>query len=104
MVVGNLFGSPSCVDVPGAHKKCLTPRDVQALSKLFAFESLTEFKKTDKSILVSPQGASRVAFNPEQKPPHGVLKSASGSPVETSQIKKPSLVPAKKRPTAMDFF
>ncbi|XP_015265253.1 PREDICTED: ribosomal RNA processing protein 1 homolog B [Gekko japonicus] len=33
-----------------------------------------EFKKTDKSILVSPQGASRVAFNPEQKPPHGVLK------------------------------
>ncbi|KAL8190454.1 UNVERIFIED_CONTAM: hypothetical protein K2H54_054435 [Gekko kuhli] len=63
-----------------------------------------EFKKTDKSILVSPQGASRVAFNPEQKPPHGVLKSASGSPAETSQIKKSSLVPNKKRPTAMDFF
>nr|XP_056714277.1 ribosomal RNA processing protein 1 homolog B [Euleptes europaea] len=63
-----------------------------------------EFKKTDKSILVSPQGASRVAFNPEQKPPHGVLKSASGSPVETSQIKESTLVPAKKRPTAMDFF
>ncbi|XP_060090175.1 ribosomal RNA processing protein 1 homolog B [Heteronotia binoei] len=63
-----------------------------------------EFKKTDKSILVSPQGASRVAFNPKQKPPHGVLKSVSGSPAETSQIKKSILVPSKKRPTAMDFF
>ncbi|XP_048349463.1 ribosomal RNA processing protein 1 homolog B [Sphaerodactylus townsendi] len=62
-----------------------------------------EFKKTDKSILVSPQGASRVAFNPEQKPPHGVLKSASGSP-ETAEIKKSSLVSFKKRPTAVDFF
>ncbi|KAJ7320616.1 hypothetical protein JRQ81_020127 [Phrynocephalus forsythii] len=60
-----------------------------------------EFKKTDKSILVSPEGPSRVAFNPEQKPSHGVLKSPS---TETPQMKKPPLVPAKKRPTAMDFF
>ncbi|XP_069491774.1 ribosomal RNA processing protein 1 homolog B-like [Ambystoma mexicanum] len=34
-----------------------------------------EFKKTDKSILVSPGGAPRIAFNPEHKPLHGVLKT-----------------------------
>ncbi|KAH0624796.1 hypothetical protein JD844_032606 [Phrynosoma platyrhinos] len=63
--------------------------------------SITPVQKTDKSILVSPEGPSRVAFNPEQKPPHGVLKSSSA---ETPQIKKPILMAAKKRPTAMDFF
>ncbi|XP_014436491.2 ribosomal RNA processing protein 1 homolog B isoform X2 [Pelodiscus sinensis] len=62
-----------------------------------------EFKKTDKSILVSPEGASRVAFNPEQKPPHGVLKSP-GAPTGEPQLKKSFVTPAKKRPTAMDFF
>ncbi|XP_053861196.1 ribosomal RNA processing protein 1 homolog B isoform X2 [Malaclemys terrapin pileata] len=62
-----------------------------------------EFKKTDKSILVSPEGASRVAFNPEQKPPHGVLKSP-GTPTAEPQMKKSFVTPAKKRPTAMDFF
>ncbi|NWI25715.1 RRP1B protein, partial [Sula dactylatra] len=63
-----------------------------------------EFKKTDKSILVSPQGPSRVAFNPEQKPPHGVLKSSRGIPAGEPQMKKPFTISAKKRPTAMDFF
>uniref|UniRef100_A0A2D4JY65 Uncharacterized protein n=1 Tax=Micrurus paraensis TaxID=1970185 RepID=A0A2D4JY65_9SAUR len=63
-----------------------------------------EFKKTDKSILVSPEGVSRVAFNPKQKPPHGVLKSSSSSLMETPQLKKSLVIPAKKRPTAMDFF
>lgn len=62
-----------------------------------------KFKKTDKSILVSPEGASRVAFNPEQKPPHGVLKSP-GTPTGEPQMKKSFVTPAKKRPTAMDFF
>ncbi|XP_008105663.1 ribosomal RNA processing protein 1 homolog B isoform X1 [Anolis carolinensis] len=59
-----------------------------------------EFKKTDKSILVSPEGPSRVAFNPKQKPPHGVLKS----PAESPQMKKPLWGTKKKRPTAVDFF
>ncbi|NXE53192.1 RRP1B protein, partial [Casuarius casuarius] len=63
-----------------------------------------EFKKTDKSILVSPEGPSRVAFNPEQKPPHGVLKSPTGTPAGEPQMKKLFTIPAKKRPTAMDFF
>ncbi|KFO89303.1 Ribosomal RNA processing protein 1 B, partial [Buceros rhinoceros silvestris] len=59
-----------------------------------------EFKKTDKSILVSPEGPSRVAFNPEQKPRHGVLKSPTGTPAGEPQMKKPFTVSAKKRPTA----
>uniref|UniRef100_A0A672U9H1 Ribosomal RNA processing 1B n=2 Tax=Strigops habroptila TaxID=2489341 RepID=A0A672U9H1_STRHB len=63
-----------------------------------------EFKKTDKSILVSPEGPSRVAFNPEQKPRHGVLKSPAGTPAGEPQMKKPFTVSAKKRPTAMNFF
>ncbi|NWW74358.1 RRP1B protein, partial [Climacteris rufus] len=63
-----------------------------------------EFKKTDKSILVSPEGASRVAFNPEQKPRHGVLKSPSVTPAREPPVKRPLTLSAKKRPTAVDFF
>ncbi|NXS08171.1 RRP1B protein, partial [Neodrepanis coruscans] len=63
-----------------------------------------EFKKTDKSILVSPEGPSRVAFNPEQKPHHGVLKSPTVTPAREPQMKKPFTLSAKKRPTAVDFF
>ncbi|NXP51437.1 RRP1B protein, partial [Heliornis fulica] len=63
-----------------------------------------EFKKTDKSILVSPEGPSRVAFNPEQKPHHGVLKSPTGTPARDPHIKKTFTVPAKKRSTAVDLF
>ncbi|KFP17814.1 Ribosomal RNA processing protein 1 B, partial [Egretta garzetta] len=63
-----------------------------------------EFKKTDKSILVSPEGPSRVAFNPEQKPRHGVLKSPTGTPAGEPQMKKPFTISTKKRPTAVDFF
>ncbi|NWI45827.1 RRP1B protein, partial [Picathartes gymnocephalus] len=63
-----------------------------------------EFKKTDKSILVSPEGPSRVAFNPEQKPRHGVLKSPTVTPAKEPQMKKPFTMSAKKRPTAVDFF
>ncbi|NWV49258.1 RRP1B protein, partial [Daphoenositta chrysoptera] len=63
-----------------------------------------EFKKTDKSILVSPEGPSRVAFNPEQKPRHGVLKSTTVTPGKEPQMKRPFTMSAKKRPTALDFF
>ncbi|NXE99509.1 RRP1B protein, partial [Menura novaehollandiae] len=63
-----------------------------------------EFKKTDKSILVSPEGPSRVAFNPEQKPRHGVLKSPTVTPAREPQMKRPFTMSAKKRPTAVDFF
>ncbi|KAJ7420033.1 ribosomal RNA processing protein 1 B isoform X1 [Willisornis vidua] len=63
-----------------------------------------EFKKTDKSILVSPEGPSRVAFNPEQKPRHGVLKSPTVTPARESQMKKSFTMSAKKRPGVVDFF
>ncbi|NXN98467.1 RRP1B protein, partial [Rhinopomastus cyanomelas] len=63
-----------------------------------------EFKKTDKSILVSPEGPSRVAFNPEQKPHHGVLKAPTGTPSGEPQMKKPFTISAKKRPTAVNFL
>ncbi|NWR62047.1 RRP1B protein, partial [Bucorvus abyssinicus] len=63
-----------------------------------------EFKKTDKSILVSPEGPSRVAFNPEQKPRHGVLKSPTGTPAGEPQMKKPFTISAKKRPAAVESF
>ncbi|XP_051009322.1 ribosomal RNA processing protein 1 homolog B [Acomys russatus] len=64
-----------------------------------------EFKKTDKSILVSPTGLSRVAFNPEQRPLHGVLKTPTSSPASTplSAMKLPASTP-KRRPRAADFF
>ncbi|XP_072663231.1 ribosomal RNA processing protein 1 homolog B isoform X3 [Canis lupus baileyi] len=64
-----------------------------------------EFKKTDKSILVSPTGPSRVAFNPEQRPLHGVLKTPTSSPTSTPLgTKKLLTTTPKRRPTAMDFF
>nr|XP_048307268.1 ribosomal RNA processing protein 1 homolog B isoform X1 [Myodes glareolus] len=64
-----------------------------------------EFKKTDKSILVSPTGLSRVAFNPEQRPLHGVLKTPTSSPASTpiSTMKLLATTP-KRRPRAADFF
>ncbi|XP_029327503.1 ribosomal RNA processing protein 1 homolog B isoform X2 [Mus caroli] len=64
-----------------------------------------EFKKTDKSILVSPTGLSRVAFNPEQRPLHGVLKTTTSSPASTplSPMRLPATTP-KRRPRAADFF
>ncbi|NWS23634.1 RRP1B protein, partial [Polioptila caerulea] len=63
-----------------------------------------EFKKTDKSILVSPEGPSRVAFNPEQKPRHGVLKPPTVTPAKEPQMKRPFTMSAKKRLSAVDFF
>ncbi|XP_070832111.1 ribosomal RNA processing protein 1 homolog B-like [Chaetodon trifascialis] len=72
-----------------------------------------EFKKTDRSLLVSPDGSSRVPFDPKQKPKFGVLKSPATS--LSSRVKKTpdssrktsSGTPksaAKRRPAAADFF
>ncbi|XP_027008274.1 ribosomal RNA processing protein 1 homolog B-like isoform X3 [Tachysurus fulvidraco] len=59
----------------------------------------TEFRKTDRSLLVSPVGSSRVAFDPKKMPISGVLKSPLPSPV--TSVKKSV---ANKRATAADFF
>ncbi|XP_007452563.1 PREDICTED: ribosomal RNA processing protein 1 homolog B [Lipotes vexillifer] len=87
----------------------LQPHRTPSSSKKVTFglnrNTTAEFKKTDKSILVSPTGPSRVAFNPEQRPLHGVLKTPSSSPASTPLGTKKSLTSTpKRRPTAIDFF
>ncbi|TKC41387.1 hypothetical protein EI555_013726 [Monodon monoceros] len=87
----------------------LQPHRTPSSSKKVTFglnrNTTAEFKKTDKSILVSPTGPSRVAFNPEQRPLHGVLKTPSSSPASTPLgTKKPLTSTPKRRPTAIDFF
>lgn len=71
----------------------------------------TEFRKTDQSLLVSPDGSSRVPFDPEQKPKFGVLKSPARSLTGSVKKKKKDAKPLKTRkttpkgrPTAADFF
>lgn len=51
-----------------------------------------EFRKMDRSSLVSPGGPSRVAFDPKKTPKSGVLKSPTSSPA------------LRRRSTAADFF
>ncbi|KAM4560704.1 ribosomal RNA processing protein 1 homolog B [Fundulus diaphanus] len=78
-----------------------------------------EFKKTDRSLVLSPDGLSRVPFDPQQKPKFGVLKSpptsgtaASKKPAKTKKIptcsKKTGATSLpntpKRRPLAADFF
>ncbi|XP_028348494.1 ribosomal RNA processing protein 1 homolog B isoform X2 [Physeter macrocephalus] len=87
----------------------LQPHRTPSSSKKVTFglnrNTTAEFKKTDKSILVSPTGPSRVAFNPEQRPLHGVLKTPSSSPASAPLgTKKPLTGAPKRRPTAVDFF
>ncbi|KAF3842672.1 hypothetical protein F7725_001521 [Dissostichus mawsoni] len=70
-----------------------------------------EFRKTDRSLLLSPDGSSRVPFDPKQKPKFGVLKSP---PTALSARKTPKAnrksghntpkETAKRRPSAADFF
>ncbi|XP_059505999.1 ribosomal RNA processing protein 1 homolog A isoform X1 [Stegostoma tigrinum] len=61
-----------------------------------------EFKRTDKSILVSPAGTSRIAFDPEQKPHHSVLKSNSPAAHSPSILAKRASFTRKGRPQKMD--
>lgn len=70
-----------------------------------------EFKKTDRSLLVSPDGSSRVPFDPQQKPKFGVLKAPptplSANVKRTPAGKKKGGAPKstpKRRVVASDFF
>ncbi|XP_047653438.1 ribosomal RNA processing protein 1 homolog B isoform X4 [Phacochoerus africanus] len=82
-----------------------TPSGTKKVTFGLSRNMTAEFRKTDKSLLVSPTGPSRVAFNPAQRPLHGVLKtptsSPAGAPLGTRQ---PLTATPKRRPTAMDFF
>ncbi|XP_010786058.1 ribosomal RNA processing protein 1 homolog B-like [Notothenia coriiceps] len=91
------------------------PNKTLSESKKVTFASRTtrpaEFKKTDRSLLLSPDGSSRVPFDPKQKPKFGVLKSP---PTALSARKTPKAnrksghntpkETAKRRPSAADFF
>ncbi|XP_061923736.1 ribosomal RNA processing protein 1 homolog B-like isoform X2 [Entelurus aequoreus] len=73
-----------------------------------------EFKKNDRSLLLSPEGSSKVPFDPKQKPKFGVLKASpkplSASIKKTAKINRkralsaPNSAPKKRRPSAADFF
>ncbi|XP_053352026.1 ribosomal RNA processing protein 1 homolog B isoform X2 [Clarias gariepinus] len=80
--------------------KFLTPKsETKKVTFGLKNNKTAEFRKMDRSLLVSPVGSSRVAFDPKKMPVSGVLKSPSLSPVIS--MKKPA---AKKRATAADFF
>uniref|UniRef100_I3J928 Ribosomal RNA processing protein 1 homolog A n=1 Tax=Oreochromis niloticus TaxID=8128 RepID=I3J928_ORENI len=70
-----------------------------------------EFRKTDRSLLVSPDGSSRVPFDPQQKPKFGVLKApptplsanVKRTPAGNKKGGTPRSTP-KRRVVASDFF
>ncbi|KAM8977786.1 uncharacterized protein RCH25_049714 [Pelodytes ibericus] len=78
--------------VKSKEHKISSKMDIQSKKVTFSLNKnmTTEFKRSDRSLLVSPTGSSRVPFNPEQKPQHGVLKT----PTKRSA----------PRPQAKDFF
>ncbi|KAL0985552.1 hypothetical protein UPYG_G00158520 [Umbra pygmaea] len=85
--------------------KCQTPKsDSKKVTFGLNKNETAEFRKTDRSLLVSPKGSSRVPFDPKQKPLFGVLKSpvASLSNSTKRNMSTPKVTP--KRPTAADFF
>ncbi|XP_023273394.1 ribosomal RNA processing protein 1 homolog B-like isoform X1 [Seriola lalandi dorsalis] len=95
-------------------KKSQTPKS-ESKKVTFGLKNnkTAEFRKTDRSLLVSPDGSSRVAFDPKQKPKFGVLKSPP-TPRSTTIKKKPNANrktslntqknTPKRRPSAADFF
>ncbi|XP_068185203.1 ribosomal RNA processing protein 1 homolog A isoform X2 [Antennarius striatus] len=94
---------------PGSKRR--TPKsDSKKVTFGLTNNKTAEFKKTDRSLLLSPDGSSRVPFDPRQKPKFGVLKSPA-TPA-SKKIKKtpkkatfatPTTTP-KRRPSAADFF
>ncbi|XP_031145496.1 ribosomal RNA processing protein 1 homolog B [Sander lucioperca] len=103
-------GSPS--PPLSSKKKSQTPKS-ESKKVTFGLKNnkTAEFRKTDRSLLLSPDGSSRVPFDPKQKPKFGVLKSPP-TPLSARKTPKanrktssntPKSTP-KGRPTAADFF
>ncbi|XP_071210539.1 ribosomal RNA processing protein 1 homolog B-like isoform X1 [Salvelinus alpinus] len=101
-------GSPSTPLSSKKKKMCRTPKSESKKVTFGLNKNKTagspEFRKTDRSLLVSPEGSSRVPFDPQQKPLFGVLKSTEASLTKSSKKTKSTLKPTPKRPTAADFF
>lgn len=92
-------------------KKIQTPKS-ESKKVTFGLKNnkTAEFRKTDRSLLVSPDGSSRVPFDPKQKPRFGVLKSPPSASIKTTpnghrktNSNTPKSAP-KRRPSAADFF
>lgn len=93
-------------------KKSQTPKS-ESKKVTFGLKNnkTAEFRKTDRSLLVSPDGSLRVPFDPKQKPKFGVLKSP---PTPITARKTPKAIrktstntsksTPKRRPSAADFF
>ncbi|XP_061093007.1 ribosomal RNA processing protein 1 homolog A-like isoform X1 [Conger conger] len=95
-------GSPS---TPVSRKQLSLTPSSESKKVTFGLKNnqTAEFRKTDRSLMVSPDGSSRVPFDPEQKPLFGVLKSpAAIKPLTTNGKNNNSAT--KGRPTAADFF
>ncbi|KAJ3591597.1 hypothetical protein NHX12_006730 [Muraenolepis orangiensis] len=91
-------------------KKPQTPKsDTKKVTFGLKNNKTAEFRKSDRSLLLTPEGSSRVPFDPTQKPKFGVLKSPGpASPMVFRKTPKPSKKTPngtpKQRPTAADFF
>ncbi|XP_063353536.1 ribosomal RNA processing protein 1 homolog A-like [Pelmatolapia mariae] len=103
-------GSPSTP--ASSRKKLQTPKsDSKKVTFGLKNNKTAEFRKTDRSLLVSPDGSSRVPFDPQQKPKFGVLKAPptplSANVKRTPAGKKKGGTPQstpKRRVVASDFF
>ncbi|XP_035267815.1 ribosomal RNA processing protein 1 homolog A isoform X2 [Anguilla anguilla] len=95
-------GSPS---TPVSQKQLTLTPSSESKKVTFGLKNnqTAEFRKSDRSLMVSPDGSSRVPFDPQQKPLFGVLKSpAAMKPQATNDKNKNGS--SKGRPTAADFF
>ncbi|MED6264848.1 hypothetical protein CHARACLAT_019313 [Characodon lateralis] len=113
------MGSPSTNT--SSTKRQLTPRS-ESKKVTFGLKNnkTAEFKKTDRSVLLSPDGLARVPFDPQQKPKFGVLKSppntvfsgykkipkSTKKTLNRSKKTRAKSLPntPKRRPLAADFF
>ncbi|CAI5656986.1 unnamed protein product [Oreochromis niloticus] len=102
-------GSPS---TPASSRKLQTPKsDSKKVTFGLKNNKTAEFRKTDRSLLVSPDGSSRVPFDPQQKPKFGVLKApptplsanVKRTPAGNKKGGTPRSTP-KRRVVASDFF
>ncbi|XP_077583830.1 ribosomal RNA processing protein 1 homolog B [Stigmatopora nigra] len=99
MILGNEIGQSS-------------PSDSKKVTFHLNNNKTAEFRKNDRSLLVSPDGSSKVPFDPKQKPKSGVLKSSpiplttniNNSPTATRKVLLTPKSTPRKRPTAADFF
>ncbi|RVE57760.1 hypothetical protein OJAV_G00202410 [Oryzias javanicus] len=94
------------VTPPSKKKKKQTRSDLKKVTFGLTNNQTAEFRKSDRSSLLSPDGSSRVPFDPEQKPKFGVLKTPPTSSKRRSKTKTSSALKAtpKRRPLASDFF